>query len=122
MLRHNEERDICDRAGWATIAAVFKTAQKYDRPRMTPSINQLIGIVLDDDKGRFQMAVVCAVPTIADRTQKLRVFEIGAIRAVSGHTLDVDQSQIATPLTAEHAIYISALTHKTRADNIPDII
>eukprot|EP00972_Heterocapsa_arctica_P077376 11412039-Heterocapsa_arctica.AAC.1 len=70
MLRHNEHRNICDQAGWATIPAVFRTAQGY---KLTPSINELIGIVMDDDKGCFQMAVVCAVPTATprDRSQKL---------------------------------------------------
>eukprot|EP00972_Heterocapsa_arctica_P081179 11962859-Heterocapsa_arctica.AAC.1 len=79
---------------------------------------------MDDDKGRFQMAVVCAAPTAIprDRSQKLRVFEIGAVRAVGGHSLALDQTQISTPLTEEHAEHISALTHKTKAENIPDIL
>eukprot|EP00972_Heterocapsa_arctica_P050529 7430536-Heterocapsa_arctica.AAC.1 len=73
------------------------------------------------------MAVLVAVPAegtpgSTDRSQKLRVYDIGAMRAVSGHSLRIDQTKIATPLLAQHANLLSALTHKTLASYIPDII
>eukprot|EP00972_Heterocapsa_arctica_P031492 4638775-Heterocapsa_arctica.AAC.1 len=55
-------------------------------------------------------------------TQKLRVYSIYAMRAVNGHSLRIDQSKIAAPLTAQHAVLLSAITHKTQARHIPSII
>eukprot|EP00972_Heterocapsa_arctica_P034560 5088090-Heterocapsa_arctica.AAC.1 len=62
----------------------------------------MLGIVLDDDKGRFQLGVPLAVPVVGahestDHTQKLRVHAMYAMRAVNGHSLQIDQSKIATP-------------------------
>eukprot|EP00972_Heterocapsa_arctica_P078048 11510622-Heterocapsa_arctica.AAC.1 len=65
----------------------------------------MLGIVLDDDKGRFQLGVLVAVPGAhesTDHTQKLRVYEIYAMRAVNGHSLRIDQSKIAAPVKEEH--------------------
>eukprot|EP00972_Heterocapsa_arctica_P013409 1974014-Heterocapsa_arctica.AAC.1 len=63
-LRDGHAR-IADEAGWATIAQVFVAAAAWrKRPALSPDlcINHLLGIVLDDDKGRFQLAVLVAVP------------------------------------------------------------
>eukprot|EP00972_Heterocapsa_arctica_P011124 1629340-Heterocapsa_arctica.AAC.1 len=44
------------------------------------------------------------------------------MRAVNGHSLRMDQSKIATPLTPQHVNLLSAITHKTQARHIPNII
>eukprot|EP00972_Heterocapsa_arctica_P042166 6215774-Heterocapsa_arctica.AAC.1 len=61
---------ITDAAGWATTGAISTTARglRYGdkvAPK-TINIDYMFGVVKDDDKGRFQMAVVVAAPDIPD--------------------------------------------------------
>eukprot|EP00972_Heterocapsa_arctica_P070969 10485390-Heterocapsa_arctica.AAC.1 len=136
MLRHTGSgmKDghlrITDDTGWAKMGDIFATAAKRNRPKLAPitlANNHCLGIVLDDDKGRFQLGVIVAAPVkgapwSTDTTTKLRVHHIYAMRATNGHSVRIDQTKISTPLTAEHAPLVSALTHKTEARNIPSII
>eukprot|EP00972_Heterocapsa_arctica_P090785 13395204-Heterocapsa_arctica.AAC.1 len=63
------------------MGQIFKTAAARNRPRLAPitlNDNHVLGIVLVDDKGRFQLGVVVAAPVegtpgSTDTTQKLRV-------------------------------------------------
>eukprot|EP00972_Heterocapsa_arctica_P087485 12901213-Heterocapsa_arctica.AAC.1 len=87
----------------------------------------MLGIALDDDKGRFQVGVLVASPISGsprgtDLSQKLRVYAIHSMRAVSGHSHRIDQAKLTAPLGVEFANDVSALTHKTQACRIPDII
>eukprot|EP00972_Heterocapsa_arctica_P082117 12103816-Heterocapsa_arctica.AAC.1 len=80
------------------------------------------GIVLDDDKGRFQLGVLVAEPDVLDPTMKLRAHAIYAMRAVNGHSHRIDQTKIATPVTEAHFDLMSAITHKTQSRHLPGII
>ena len=99
-------------------------------PKLAPiciNLDTMFGIVMDDNKSRFQLGVLVAAPVVGtpwdtDRSQKLRVHAIYAMRAVNGHSIRIDQKKIAAPLEALHADLISALTHKTQSCNIPNII
>eukprot|EP00972_Heterocapsa_arctica_P103905 15313806-Heterocapsa_arctica.AAC.1 len=44
------------------------------------------------------------------------------MRAVSGHSDEIDQSKIANGLLDEHYHHLAAITHKTKAHLIPSII
>eukprot|EP00972_Heterocapsa_arctica_P109472 16118997-Heterocapsa_arctica.AAC.1 len=59
----------------------------------------MLGVVCDDDKGRFQLAVFVAAPDVPDPSTKLHVHQIYAMRAVSGHSDNIDQDKIATRLS-----------------------
>eukprot|EP00972_Heterocapsa_arctica_P095330 14060286-Heterocapsa_arctica.AAC.1 len=137
MLRHTGSGEkeghmrITDDASWATTGDISRTAKaSKKRPRLAPmtiNINTMLGIVLDDDKGRFQLGVLVAVPDAGahestDLTQKLRVHTIHAMRAVNSHSLRIDQSKIACPVKAEHFELMSAITHKTQSRHLPRII
>eukprot|EP00972_Heterocapsa_arctica_P059559 8784123-Heterocapsa_arctica.AAC.1 len=82
----------------------------------------MLGIVLDDDKGRFQLGVLVAEPDTPDPSRKLNVFKIHAMRAVNGHSDVINQEKIATPIRDEHFPLMSAITHKTEARLMPAII
>eukprot|EP00972_Heterocapsa_arctica_P005088 755641-Heterocapsa_arctica.AAC.1 len=82
----------------------------------------MLGVVCDDDKGRFQLAVLVAVPDVPDPSTKLQVHQIYGMRAVSGHSVLIDQDKIATRLLDEHFHLLSAITHKTKAHLIPGIV
>eukprot|EP00972_Heterocapsa_arctica_P102977 15176571-Heterocapsa_arctica.AAC.1 len=53
---------ITDDAGWATAGAISDVAKALKDPgKLAPkviNVNYMLGIVLDDDKGRFQLAVL----------------------------------------------------------------
>eukprot|EP00972_Heterocapsa_arctica_P008950 1314138-Heterocapsa_arctica.AAC.1 len=82
----------------------------------------MLGVVCDDDKGRFQLAVLVGVPDVPDPSTKLHVYMIYGMRAVSGHSDLTDQNKIATRIRDEHFHLLSAITHKTNAHLIPSII
>eukprot|EP00972_Heterocapsa_arctica_P012831 1886571-Heterocapsa_arctica.AAC.1 len=65
-----------------------------------------------NEKQRFQLAVVTADegPGNARRS----VTQIYAIRCTSGHSINVDPAVLSTPLLAEKANMIPAITHATR--------
>eukprot|EP00972_Heterocapsa_arctica_P013108 1925634-Heterocapsa_arctica.AAC.1 len=101
MLRHTGGQDqharrqveydrITDAAGWATTGDISRTAlglrQGNKVAPKTVNLNYMLGVVMDDDKGRFQMAVVVAAPDAPDPSRKLNVYKIHAMRAVSGHS------------------------------------
>eukprot|EP00972_Heterocapsa_arctica_P010813 1585392-Heterocapsa_arctica.AAC.1 len=86
------------------------------------TINYMFGVCNDDDKGRLQMAVLVAAPNHVDINTKRHVLKIYGMRAVSGHSSDIDQTNMATRVRPEHYALMSAITHKTRADFIPSIL
>eukprot|EP00972_Heterocapsa_arctica_P098100 14473629-Heterocapsa_arctica.AAC.1 len=58
---------ITDEAGWATIGAISDVAKSFEKSKykLAPTVinvNYMHGIVLDDDKERFQLAVLVAEP------------------------------------------------------------
>eukprot|EP00972_Heterocapsa_arctica_P066413 9800143-Heterocapsa_arctica.AAC.1 len=65
------------------------------------------------------MAVL--VPTNDNVSTKRNVLKVYGMRAVSGHSSEIDQSKLATRLKPEHYDLMSAITHKTRADLLPSI-
>eukprot|EP00972_Heterocapsa_arctica_P071949 10627793-Heterocapsa_arctica.AAC.1 len=93
MLRHTgsgwsyksgRER-ITDEAGWTTVGSISEVAKslegKYGLAPKVINVNYMHRIVLDDDKGGFQLGVLVAEPDIPDPSRKLRVFKIYAMRA-----------------------------------------
>eukprot|EP00972_Heterocapsa_arctica_P052987 7802063-Heterocapsa_arctica.AAC.1 len=68
------------------------------------------------------MAVLVATPDHEDVSTKRHVLKIYGMRAVSGHSSEIDQSKIATRIRTEHYDLMSAITHKTRAHLIPSIL
>eukprot|EP00972_Heterocapsa_arctica_P048678 7174788-Heterocapsa_arctica.AAC.1 len=92
---------VPDNAGWARIGEISKTAAHLTgSDRVAPktiNVNYMLGVVMGDDKGRFQMAVLVAAPDVPDPSTKLHVHQIYAMRAVSGHSDEIDQDKIATP-------------------------
>eukprot|EP00972_Heterocapsa_arctica_P094495 13935562-Heterocapsa_arctica.AAC.1 len=88
MLRHtgsgsrNGHLRITDAAGWATTGDISRVAKANRRlAPLTININYMHGIVLDDEKGRFQFGVLVAEPDVPDPTKTLRVHAIYAMRA-----------------------------------------
>eukprot|EP00972_Heterocapsa_arctica_P107064 15772709-Heterocapsa_arctica.AAC.1 len=65
------------------------------------------------------MAVLVA--TGNDVSAKRTVLVVYGMRAVSGHSSDIDQRKLATRLRPEHYALMSAITHKTRSDLIPNL-
>eukprot|EP00972_Heterocapsa_arctica_P054046 7964319-Heterocapsa_arctica.AAC.1 len=65
-----------------------------------------------NEKQRFQLAVVTADegPGNARRS----VTQIYAIRCTSGHSINVDPAVLSTPLLAEKANEIPAITHASK--------
>eukprot|EP00972_Heterocapsa_arctica_P091999 13567037-Heterocapsa_arctica.AAC.1 len=82
----------------------------------------MLGVVCDDDKGRFQMAVLVGVPDVPDVSTNQHVYMVYGMRAVNGHSDLIDQTKIATRIRDEHFHLLSAITHKTKAHLIPSII
>eukprot|EP00972_Heterocapsa_arctica_P055178 8138745-Heterocapsa_arctica.AAC.1 len=72
MLRHQGSRpreaykSIIDADGWASTGAIAKYAKapKLGLSDSVINLDTMLGIVLDDDKGRFQLGVLVAAPII----------------------------------------------------------
>eukprot|EP00972_Heterocapsa_arctica_P047782 7047604-Heterocapsa_arctica.AAC.1 len=84
MLRHTGGKwaqkvpypRITDEAGWATFGSISAVAKGLDgHNKLAPKVinfNYMLGIVLDDDKGRFQHGVLVAEPDTPDPSRKLK--------------------------------------------------
>eukprot|EP00972_Heterocapsa_arctica_P029444 4336049-Heterocapsa_arctica.AAC.1 len=76
---------ITDKAGWARIPDIVKTAKSLTGnnwvPPLTIIVNYMLGVVCDDDKARFQMAVLVGVPDVPDPSTKLHVYMVYGMRA-----------------------------------------
>eukprot|EP00972_Heterocapsa_arctica_P018057 2668902-Heterocapsa_arctica.AAC.1 len=68
------------------------------------------------------MAVLVGVPDVPDPSTMLHVYMIYGMRAVSGHSDLIDQTNIAACIRDEHFHLLSAITHKTKAHLIPSSI
>eukprot|EP00972_Heterocapsa_arctica_P013676 2018894-Heterocapsa_arctica.AAC.1 len=71
------------------------------------------------DKQRFQLAV----HTVDGRSPGDRrlVTKVYAIRCTSGHSFAVMSELLSTPLSADKAEFVSAITHSTKSTNLASI-
>eukprot|EP00972_Heterocapsa_arctica_P090795 13396509-Heterocapsa_arctica.AAC.1 len=64
-----------------------------------------------NDKQRFQLAVHTIDGRTGDPGARRQVTSIYAVRCISGHSIPVDTALLSTPLLADKAKHVAAITH-----------
>eukprot|EP00972_Heterocapsa_arctica_P049531 7290076-Heterocapsa_arctica.AAC.1 len=84
---------------------------------MLRNIDFLYTATVENNKQRFLLAVLTS-ETGDDRRE---VVQVHAIRCTSGHSIPVDTTKLSTPLLANMAHDISAISHVTKSIYLANI-
>ncbi|MCP4192303.1 MAG: RNA 2'-phosphotransferase, partial [Planctomycetaceae bacterium] len=92
----------CDAGGWFPLQLI----EKLDLGGMSATMQLILNIVANDQKGRFQ---VCA-----EVTESGRIYDYFAIRAVSGHGIPyIDPHRLSCPINRKDLDLMGCVTHVT---------
>eukprot|EP00972_Heterocapsa_arctica_P081480 12010883-Heterocapsa_arctica.AAC.1 len=97
-----------NRGGWVKRRDIFALQTQHDVRPLQRNMYFLFTATLENDKQRFQLAVL-SIP--GGSTLDREVVAVEAMRATSGHSLEVDPKLLSTPLLASMLGSISIISH-----------